>query len=275
MPEKVFLATFISNRTSMKTGIFMPKGYAVLIILLLTACTKNSLDKGLNCDEINTLQITGSKTSYYAGDTINLTSSTMPYGLFSWRHDSISTNLSNKPSLFIYPSTKYDEGWYYITVSDVACGSHTDSVYLKVINKPVTAPCNPPNNTVSFSAIPDISFNTTSWALNLKSNCMSLQGYRAINYPDINIYFNPYWNTKEPEDGAYNTSSTLDFPGKDVYTVFVATTYSGVYFQANQGKVYVSHAGGKLQVTFCDLPMLGNFDGASYMMTAKGKLTAP
>lgn len=258
----------------MKTGI-SSLCLCMAVLVLCNNCTKLGTGKNSNCAEITSLKITGAKTVYYPGDTISLTTTTTPYAFYSWQQDSLPTILSKQPNMIIYPCTKYNEGWYYVTVSDPMYATHIDSVYIRVINKPAVAPCSPGNNMVAFSAIPDIRFGSASWAINPTWNCMNLKGYRALNYPDINIYFNPYWNTREPEDGAYDVSDTPGLPGNDVYNVYIASAYSGMHFAADPGKVYVSHANGKLQVSFCNLPMTGKFNGAFYTMTATGKLTAP
>jgi len=260
----------------MKTGISSIACHAVCSMLLLCGCTKHTTAKSdSNCDEIKSIKITGARAFYYAGDTISLSTSSMPYGIYSWQHAGAAKAVSNQPTAVIYQCTKYNQGWYRVTVSDPMCATHTDSVYIQVINRPAVAPCSTGNNTVSFSAIPDIRFSTASWGINPAWNCMNLKGYRAVNYPDINIYFHPYWNTHEPEDGAYTSSDTLSFAGTDVYTVYIQSAYGGVYFGADAGKIYVSHAGGKMQVSFCNLPMTGAFEGALFTMTATGKLTTP
>ncbi len=260
----------------MKTAISFLSCTIVCNILCLYGCTKATTGTPSNHDEIMSVKITGAAAVYYAGDTISLSTSSMPYANFSWRQQGSATVISHQPNLVIYGGTKYNEGWYYVTVSDLAYATHTDSVYIKVINRPAVAPCNSANNVVSFSAIPDIKFSTATWGISPAWNCMHLKGYRAVNYPDINIYFHPYWNNHEPEDGAYQAASdTSGFQGANVYTVYIQSAYEGVYFGAGAGKVYVSHSGNKLQVSFCGLPMTGNFDGAMYTMTATGKLTAP
>jgi hypothetical protein len=160
-------------------------------------------------------------------------------------------------------------------VGNSECSSQYDSVYIKVINKVVTPPCNPANNTVTFSSIPDISFSSASWTMDPTWNCRVLRGYQAFGYPDLKIYFHSYWNTREPEDGAYDMASTLTFPDNNLYTVFVVSLYSGIYFQPHPGKVYVAHVNGKIQATFCNLTLSGSTGGPSYTETASGKLTAP
>jgi hypothetical protein len=245
-----------------------------LILINFWSCKKN--EEGNNCEQIQQVKITGFKSSYYVGDTISLgTNLIPPISLFNWNFGDNPNSISGGPTVFIYPCSKYDEGWYYLSVSYPDCASHNDSVYISVINKPATAPCTPTNNTVSFSAIPNISFSTTSWTMDPDFNCKLLNGYYAYGYPDFNIYFNFFWNNKEPEDGEYNISNTITFDDNDPYSVFIASNYSDIYFEANPGKVYVSHVNGKISVTFCSLTLIGDNGGPSYTTTAIGALTAP
>jgi hypothetical protein len=245
---------------------------ACFCLLLWNSCKKSQTQD--NCALIQQVKITGARTTpYYIGDTIRLASNILPLALFNWRQTNALNDISNTGTVFIYPATKDDDGWYYLIASNPDCASHIDSVHITVINKPVTAPCNPANNAVSLSGIPSISFSSASWGLDPSWGIRDLSGQGSYGYPDFNIYFNPYWNTREPEDGAYDISNMITFDNQSVYSVFIASTYQSVYFQANPGKVYVSHVNGKLQVTFCSLTLSGDLGGSAY--TTSGKLTAP
>ena len=247
---------------------------AAFAIIFFIGC-KKSKDTD-TCAQITQVKITGAKSSYYVGDTISLGTNIMPDALFSWNQSNALNEISNTARVFIYPCTKDNEGWYWLAVNNPDCpATHFDSVYIKVISKAVTPPCSPGNNSVSFSSIPSISFGSASWQLDPSWNCKVLSGYQSSGYPDISIYFNPYWNSKEPEDGEYDMASTLTFPDNNVYTVFIASVYSSVYFAANPGKVYVNHVNGKMQVTFCGLTLTGSSGGPTFKTTATGRLTAP
>jgi len=245
---------------------------ALLLFILSVGCKKSSTD---NCAQIPQVKITGAKKSYFVGDTIKLGTNMTPLGLYSWRTTNSLNEISNTDGVFIPSCTKYDEGWYYLVVSYPDCATHFDSVYISVINKAATAPCTPTNNTVTFSAIPDITFGSCNWGLDPSWNRMDLSANTSYGYPDFNIYFNPYWNNKDPEDGAYNISPSIAFDQNDLYTVFISSTYESVYFQSGTGQVYVSHVGGKLRVTFCSVSFSGDLGGPSNTITASGMLTAP
>jgi len=249
---------------------------ALFLLSCLNGCVKSNSSSENNCEQIPKVRITGAKTTtYYVGDTIQLGTNMTPLALYSWSTTSSLNAISNTDGVFISSCTKYDEGWYYLSVSYPDCASHIDSVYIAVTNKASAAPCTPTNNTISFSSIPSVSFGSCNWGVDPSWGLKDLSGNPPSGYPDFNIYFNPYWNSKEPEDGAYNISSTITFDQNDLYTVFMSSTYSSIYFEAGQGKVYVSHVGGKLQVTFCSIPFSGSLGGPSYTTTASGMLTAP
>ena len=244
-----------------------------LIGSLVISCKKSNPED--NCAQILQVKITGARTSYYTGDTISLGTSLLPDGLYIWNQSNVMNAISNGPTVFIPSCTKYDEGWYYLAVSYPDCASHFDSVYIKVTNKPAVAPCTPANNTVTFSSIPSIAFSSASWQIDPSWNFKDLSGYQSYGYPDINIYFHPYWNNKEPEDGEYTVGNMASFSDNDLYKIAMTSLYSSVYFEAGPGKAYVSHVGGKIQVTFCSVPFSGDLGNQAYTTSASGRLTAP
>jgi len=260
----------------MKKSILFSLSTALLFIFFVNGCKKSGSDEGNNCEQIPKVKITGARTTtYYVGDTIQLGTNITPLGLYSWTTTNSLNAISNSDGVFIPSCTKYDEGWYYLAVSYPDCASHFDSVHITVTNKAVTAPCSPSNNTISFSSIPSVSFGSCNWGTDPTTGLKDLSANTSYGYPTFDIYFNPYWNNKEPEDGAYNISPTITFDQNDLYTVYMSSIYSSTYFEPGQGKAYVSHAGGKLQVTFCSLSFSGSLGGPSLTTTASGMLTAP
>jgi hypothetical protein len=246
--------------------------YAVLIVQLCS-CVKKAPD---NCAEIKAVRIVAEKDSFYVGDEIHLKVNQLPtIALFIWDHDGSPNAVSNNEEVYISYAEKSHEGWYYLSVSYPDCASHNDSVYITVRNKPGTAPCSPANNAVTFSSIPDISPASVTWGYDATWNRKKLEGRGPSGYPDYKIYFNAYWNNKEPEDGEYTVtdmSSTGSYPP---YTVYISSLYNSIFFQAGSGKVYVSHVNGKIRATFCSIPLSGSLGGPSYTTTATGTLTAP
>lgn len=249
--------------------------FALLSFFVSTfcSCKKQQPD---NCQEIQQVRITGAKDSYYVGDTISLTVNMLPtIALFSWSQGSNPNSISGSQNLFIYPCSKANEGWYYMSVSYPECASNLDSVYISVKNKPATAPCNPANNTVSFSSMPNITVSSVTWAMDLNYNRKRMRGYYASGYPDISIYFNLYWNTKEPEDGEYYVGGESTLSDSDPYSVHISSIYSSILFRSNSGKLYVTHVNGKLQVKFCGVNLSGTNGSSSFNSTATGTLMAP
>lgn len=266
------IASYYRSIDTMKKTSFLPLS-ALVLILLTNGCKKSNTEE--NCAAIMKTKISGTKTSYYVGDTIRLSTTALPDALYIWHQTNFQNAISDGPTVFIYPATKDDDGWYYLDVSFPDCAQHIDSVHISVINKPSNAPCNPSNNAVSFSGIPSISFGAASWGIDPSWGCKDLSGQGSYGYPDFNIYFNPYWNSREPEDGEYTISNTITFDDPGVYSVFIASTYQSVYFEAAPGKVYISHTGGKLQATFCSLQLSGDLGGSAFTTSASGKITSP
>jgi len=256
-----------------------PLQWALCLLLLLsfTACKKMLKDdEPDNCAQIPLVKITGAKTTpYYTGDTIHLGTSITPLGLYRWTQTHALNDISSTDEVIIYSASKFDEGWYYLSVSYPDCASHNDSVHITVVNKPVTAPCTPTNNSVTFNLIPSVTFGSTALGIDLSYGCKNLSGNPGAGYPDLDIYFNPYWNGTEPEDGAYTLCNSFMWPDGNPYSICMTSLYSGIAFHSNPGTVYVTHAGGKLQVTFCGLTFSGTFGNHAYSTTASGQLTAP
>jgi hypothetical protein len=244
-----------------------------LLMILFTGCVKKQPD---NCAEIKQVRIVVEKDKYFVGEEIHLKVNQLPtIALFQWRHDGTPNVISGNEEVHIPYAEKGDEGWYHLNVSYPDCASHNDSVYISVTSKEVPAPCSPGNNAVTFSSIPAISPATVTWSLDNTWNRKVMAARGAYGYPDLNIYFNAYWNTKEPEDGEYSIttmSATGEYPP---YTVYISSLYQSVFFSAGSGKVYVSHVNGKVRVTFCSIPLSGSNGGPSLNTTATGMLTAP
>ena len=247
--------------------------YAIFILIGFWGCKKNEdVD---NCSQIQKVEIVAAKTNVYTGDTIWLQTNIIPpISLYNWSRGPNSNLTWTDPQVFIYPCSKRDEGWYYLNVSYPECAYKNDSIFIAVLNQPVTPPCSPADNTVSLSSLSDLSFGSTSYGLDPSFNCKLLSG-NGGGYPVFNIYLNAFWNNREPEDGAYNIRNQLDFNESDPYSVYMNTSYSGVLFQANPGKVYVTHVNGKLTVSFCSITMSGNLGGPSFSTSGTGAIVAP
>jgi hypothetical protein len=250
----------------------------VCFLSALSSCTKHvdpNAEGGI-CDRLDKVRIVTNKTTYYIGDTIDLAVTDVVNGFYTWRHSVIPNDLSTDTGVHIDYATKDYEGWFYLNINSVECNeSVNDSIYIEVVNKPADAPCDPTNNTANFSSIPNISFSSTTYDIDPSYNRKYIRGYQSFGYPDIVVYFHPFWLDKEPEDGEYDMGSGgIGFGSSNVYEVFITSTYSGIFFEPTGGEAYVSHVNGKLQVKFCDVPLSGSFGGNSFTTTVSGKLTA-
>jgi hypothetical protein len=236
---------------------------------------KKDIDQD-NCEQIQKVRISIPKTSYHVGDSIVMKMSLVPpISLVSWNRGIYSNQNWDDTTLTIYPCTKEDDGWWYLNVSYPGCAVMNDSAYISVLNNPVNPVCTTQDNVAIFSAIPDISFTSTSWGLDPDLNARVLQGATPGDQY-IKIYFNSYWNSREPEDGAYNTYSISDFYStNDLYSVYMVSGYSGLFFTAGPGKLYVTHENQKLKVTFCSASLTATDGYNVYTTSATGSVVAP
>ena len=246
---------------------------AFFIFIAFLSCNKHEdVD---NCAQIQKVSIVAYKNSVYVGDTIWLQTNLIPpISLFNWSRGENSNQTWGDAEVFIYPCTKSDEGWYYLNVSYPDCAFKNDSIYITVLNQPVTPPCSPADNTVNLSSLSNLVFSSTSYGFDPNFNCKLLAG-NSSGYSPFNIYFNAFWNDKEPEDGAYDILNQLDFSGYAPYSVYINTLNSSVLFQGNPGKVYVTHENGKLKVSFCSITLSGSLGGPSFSTSATGAIVAP
>lgn len=105
---------------------------ALLIITLLWGCKKSQSTD--NCAQIPLVKIIGAKKAYFVGDTIQLGTNITPLALYRWSTTNSLNDISNTDGVLIPSCTKYDGGWYYLSVSYPDCASHFDSVYISVTN---------------------------------------------------------------------------------------------------------------------------------------------
>jgi hypothetical protein len=228
---------------------------------------------GVICDSIANLKIRGVKSFYYIGEPISLSVSNVPDIFYSW-YDNKSRYISSSTTFNLSSCTKENQGWIYATASNNNCTSNHDSVYLNIKNVPVTPICSPTNNVIQFSSLPNLTFSDTYWKFDAVSNRMNLSGSSG----SFGVYFNPYWNTIEPEDGVYDITNSISFNDAfSVYSVFISTISQSVYYSSNKvsEKVYVTHQNGKIQLTICDVTLTGDFGGTIVQSKIIGKITAP
>ena len=130
----------------------------------------------------------------------------------------------------------------------------------------LSAPCNPGNNTATFSVagIGPISFygNTTTPSGGSYKIVANGQGgdltmeFAGLDQPAPGIY------SIQPIGGSFTTG--------DVRVSMVA---SSIYWQSNSGQLYVSALNGKLVTTFCNVSFSGSLGGPTYTTLASAKVT--
>jgi hypothetical protein len=243
-----------------------------LLLLYITGCKKEPD----NCEEIRNIKIAAIKDTFFVGEDIDLGPVELAtVALYIWWHGENPNAInSSDPYVHISSCSKADEGWYYLSVSHPDCSSIVDSVYVTVINKPAQAPCSPAVNSANFSSMPNVNFGSVVYERDPSYNRKSIKGRAAFGYPDIAIYFNNYWDNKEPEDGEYTLEGFPALSDFKPYTAYLSSRYSDILFSGS-GKLYVSHINGKLQVQFCDINLLGEYGGIAFRSTATGALKAP
>ncbi|MEP7373194.1 MAG: hypothetical protein ABI675_07350 [Chitinophagaceae bacterium] len=235
-----------------------------VLSLLLFNCQK----KTTNCDAIQHAYAS-TNGPVTIGDTIKIhTQEVGGYRLYSWRGPNYFT--SQEPRNIIYDAELKHEGWYYVTISNNECYGKADSVYVDVKLKQGTPPCSIPNNTCEINNQFSDAYSSVVKQFNPTTDFLMLEGRGPSS---LEIDFHPYWKTKEPEDGIYDTVDIPSFGIDGNYNkVFISTVKSNIYFSCRENqKVYVSHVNGKLQVRFCNLTM-GGYNGYSFTTIASGNL---
>ena len=219
----------------------------ILLFFLLSGCTKQPD----NCAEILQIRIVGAKPAYYTGDTLRLqTNMLATSALYLWNLNDNPTIISGTQEVYRTPVTKADEGWYYLTVSHPDCAFIQDSVYISVVNRPESPPCSPVLNTATFSNMPDVQFLSVTVGRDPFFGTKSITGYYAYGFPDLKIHFNHFWDTREPEDGAYTVAHMTTLTDYNPYSVHIASKYGDISFAGTSGKIYVSHLNKKITATF-------------------------
>jgi hypothetical protein len=255
----------------MKTGLLL----VLLLTMVCAGCVKEEKLTEHNCELIQHVVITGAKDQYFEGETIALGINEQPdIALYQWWRTN-GNELSGTTELTIEFCEKKDEGWYYLAISYPDCTTKVDSVYISVKRNPSEAPCTLADNKINFSNIPAITASAVAWKLDGTYNRKKLSAYYQSGYPDFNIYFNSFWNNKEPEDGEYGVGNVISSSDSDPYVVQLTSLYSGILFQGYSGVVYITHENGKLRATFCSVGLRGSNGSSTFTTTAVGAIKAP
>lgn len=164
-------------------------------------------------------------------------------------------------------------GWYYCSKSNVECNQTIfDSIFIDMKLRQGTPPCTNANNALTGNIIPNTSFYSVIKNFDPTFNGKALYAVASSGYPtDFRVLFNSNNGNIEPLDGIYSTKNSITFSPTDPYVaVSLSFIYAGQFFHCHPDKdVFVSHTGGKLSASFCNVP----FSNGSIIMNVSGKLT--
>ena len=137
-------------------------------------------------------------------------------------------------------------GDYKIKVIKGICES-SESIASVEITTP-NIPCNPANNTMSFTggSFSPVNFNSVYTTNNTGSFEIRAGGSNA----DLTIKF---YNDTTPLTGIYDISNDCPTSFLTSKQVCVSLVYSNQYTNARSGKVYISLVNGKLSAIFCNV----------------------
>jgi hypothetical protein len=146
----------------------------------------------------------------------------------------------------------------------VTAGSSNCSFPVSVDTIPV-APCNPTNNSVTFS-VAGIGDFAISYVSTTVTDSYTITGNG--NNGDLRLTFA---GSTPPAEGVYNILPVAgSISAKDVSVYLVA---SNILWQANSGKLYVSKVNGKVVATICEVSFSGSLGGPSYNTKVTAKMT--
>jgi len=250
-----------------------------LLSVSLFSCTKvnptvnnNNVDNGSSqCQELALIKAKASVTSVVKGGTFVITADTDPDASYEWIgpgnfQSDVQTNT-------ISYATYDNAGWYYLMATNTdGCYPAHDSVYVDVTIPQGSPSCSIANNNVSFTGVANDQDFTSSGLSYSTFEGYTLTGNSSTG--DIKIILSTHWYDIEPEDGVYTTISDQGFDNGDIDNVFISDVNSDILFTVSPGlPVYVSHVGGKLQISFCSISMSGDDGSTLFTTTASGKVT--
>jgi hypothetical protein len=245
----------------------------IAIITSSTSCIKSLTDDDdENCAAIHHVTITANGPVTMGNDIMVSAVEVPGSAYYSW---SGPNNFQDYSPSFTMESKLSNEGWYYLSVSNSACPTKYDSVYIDVKLKQGTAPCTISNNTADYSTLSDDLFTQVRRKIDPSLNLFKLEASGGASSGDLEIFFHPYWRNREPEDGIYKTTNTPTLSTSDgnYNKVFISTVKSSIYWSSNDDyDVYVSHIGNKLQVRLCNV-RLGGYNGTSYNTNISSSVT--
>jgi hypothetical protein len=222
--------------------------FAFSAIILLPSCEKQK-----NC--ATSMELTTSNRTPTVGDDVTIRAIIEGDNEhFFWDGPAMSSTLGD--AVFTIHNIKLSEsGVYSCGKANSDCNTSLgDTILIEVQLKQETPPCSMTNNTLTSNNTPNTTYTSVTQGIDALSNGVTLNAWAAF-YPEVHVLFNHYNGTGEPGDGLYVTRGDPNF---DLFgepnEISLQFVYSGnIYHVRADQKVYVSHVGGKLQVSFCNI----------------------
>lgn len=243
------------------------------------ACTSGGSgndDPEVDCTAFNQLH-TNPFTPVTLGDPIQLSADHLDGVQYYWVGPNSFDVHAEDPQVTFSAEYKH-RGWYYLNMEHDGCTNRVDSIYVKVKFPQGSPSCTLVNNRTTFGGpvtLPTQNYYFMTWGADVTSNTYEVVANGTNG--DMSIYLSPYWITHDFEDGIYRTTNNPSPEYGDYDKIFISDVNSSTYWvaQANQ-QVYLSHVGGKIRISFCNLVLNGVTGPAGgYTTSASGQLTQP
>ena len=242
-------------------------------LLFLFSCKKNLFGDGNDCNQLMRV-----KAHHIApvtkGGTIELNADQLDGAIYYWTNGLYFQSYSQN-NILTTNANYTDRGWYYLNVTLPDCNPKYDSIYVDVKFPQGTPSCTPANNSASFSGsvlLGDqtyyyVNFGSTSDGYGVTANSMN---------GDMRINMSSYWLTHDLEDGIYYTTNFPTIDSWEIGKIYLSNVNNSILWVAEPDMpVYISHVGGKQQITFCNLTFSGDFNGNLYHTNVSSKITQP
>jgi hypothetical protein len=229
-----------------------------LLSVLLSTIFLTSCEKSKTC--ASSMELTTTTRTPTVGDDIVIRAiSEGDNEVFQWNGP--YTNLTNQNSTLTIDDIKLSHsGTYSCNKANSDCNTSIgDTILIEVQLKQETPPCSLTNNYMSANNTPNATFSSVTQGFHSTWNGVYLEGYSGFGSPTLLVVFNSYNGNVEPRDGVHLTTegptfNVFDEPNEVSVSFISSSTF---YHSQPDQKVYVSHVGGKLRVSFCNLIFSG------------------
>ncbi len=236
-------------------------------IIFLFSCEKKK-----ECVTSMVLRATPSITPTVGDNVVIIAPEGSDNDVYQWNGPGV--NLTNQSrTLDLYDIKLSESGTYNCGLGGNGdCNPVGDTILINVQLKQETPPCTPTNNTVTSTSLPNVSFSSVTQSFHSTWNAVSLYAYAGFGYPGFTVLWNSYNGTAEPRDGTHVTAEGPSFNIlQEPNEISISFIYNSNYYHCEKGKnVYVSHVGGKLRLTFCNLSF---YSSPAPSITCSGRIT--